>query len=160
MVAAAILTTSFLAQDALARDLLPVGSPAPAFEVKSVKGRNLAMNQNTEGKATVLVFWHLGSKASTEFLKDVGKVAGEFPAVRTWLIDHGDDPGSVKSFLEGQQIALPCGLSSPEGTDVAKLFGVRGYPTAYVVGKDGKVAWAAVKPNQPQLRQAVSLAAR
>jgi peroxiredoxin len=55
-------------------------------------------------------------------------------------IDKAEDPEEVKRFLEIRNWKLTVALDTQE--EVSRQFGVDGIPSTFVIGTDGKVAWA------------------
>ena len=54
------------------------------------------------------------------------------------MTDEGEDKKKeTEEFLKKYKITWVCGYASKVTGD----YGVEGYPTAFVVGADGKVAW-------------------
>ncbi len=148
-------------QDMYTRSLLAAGTALPKISAKTVQGKQFDLGAALRGKrGGVLYFWHLGSKASTEAVPQIAQVQASNRDVAVILVNHGDDPARVKEFLGNGKIELPCMMSSPEGDNVAKAFGVTGFPTVYTFSTVPSVVSAMYKPSGEQLAQAVSALGR
>jgi AhpC/TSA family protein len=70
-----------------------------------------------------------------------------------WAVNFGDKPETVRAYFEKERISMPPLLQIEN--KVSKAFGVQAYPTTYVLGPDGKVAWRAVGFDETSLRSAL-----
>ena len=120
---------------------LAVGTVAPAFELKLAGGGDLK-SADLAGTVTVLGFWSPMIPASNEMAKNmqglVGKVDGK--AVKVFAIacrEGSDEEPRVQKLIADNKATF---RSAINGDEAAKSFGVRGFPSIAVLGKDGKVA--------------------
>ncbi len=120
---------------------LAVGTVAPAFELKLAGGGDLK-SADLAGTVTVLGFWSPMIPASNEMAKNmqglVGKVDGK--AVKVFAIacrEGSDEEPRVQKLIADSKASF---RSAINGDEAAKSFGVRGFPSIAVLGKDGKVA--------------------
>ena len=68
-------------------------------------------------------------------------------------VNFGDKPETVRACFEKERITMTPLLQNEN--KVSKAFGVQAYPTTYVLGPDGKVAWRAVGFDETSLRSAL-----
>ena len=66
-----------------------------------------------------------------------------------------DAEGAVKKFKDKHKLDTVFLLSDADQS--AKAYGVRGYPHAFVVGKDGKVVWRG-HPMSPEFAKSIEAA--
>lgn len=64
-------------------------------------------------------------------------------------VNSGDDVRTIRSYLEKNKFTL--GVVRDEG-EVSGPYGVKAYPTNYVIGPDGKVAERTVGFDEDKLR--------
>ena len=54
----------------------------------------------------------------------------------------------MRQHVEKQKITYPILFDC--GGRMMKTLGLRGYPTAFLVGRDGKVVWEGILPKSPE----------
>jgi peroxiredoxin len=72
-------------------------------------------------------------------------------------INIGDSPEKIRSYFEQNKFTM-----SPvrqKSNEISKQYGVVAYPTNYVIGTDGKVAYRSVGFKEQALRAALAKAA-
>jgi len=132
---------------------LGVGDPAPKLDVKSfVKGE--AVKAFEPGKNYVVEFWATWCppcKTSIPHLTELQKKHPEVPFIGVSVFEN--DPSGVKPFVKemGDKMDYRVAMDAvPEGKDrgegaMAKTWmeaaGQGGIPTAFIINKEGKVAW-------------------
>lgn len=110
---------------------------APAFELKDLSGKTVKLS-DFAGKVVIIDFWATWcgpcKKGIPEFIELQKQYAKRgFVVVGIAL----DDFESVKTFYQNYKMNYPVLMGTNE---VAKLYGgIRGIPTAFVVGKDGMI---------------------
>lgn len=68
-------------------------------------------------------------------------------------VNFGDKPETVRAYFEKERITMTPVLQSEN--KVSRAYGIQAYPTTYVLGPDGKVAWRAVGFDELGLRSAL-----
>ena len=68
----------------------------------------------------------------------------------------GDTAQVIRDYWNESKFTLP--VMMQEKAAVSTAFGVRAYPTNYLVGPDGKVRWRGVGFDEEVLRQHLGLA--
>jgi thiol-disulfide isomerase/thioredoxin len=136
-----------------AASTLQVGSPAPALKANTwVKGDAVAKFE--AGKVYVVEFWATWCPPCRKSIPHLTKLAGEFQGkvsfigVSVWEREKDEKAREQKvaTFVKG----MGDQMNYTVATDTAEQFmaknwmqaaGQNGIPTAFVVGKDGKIAW-------------------
>ncbi|MBS0187501.1 MAG: TlpA family protein disulfide reductase [Planctomycetes bacterium] len=122
--------------------LVSPGSNAPAFKLKDTDGKERSLEE-FKGKVVVLHFWGSWYPNSVEV----------FPVLQRTL-DRYSDKGVVVlgmnfeqnakvdplKFMKDKKATYP---TLVDAESMAGLYKVGGWSTFYVIGKDGKVVWAA-----------------
>lgn len=159
------MLTSIVAAIALApqdsarfeRNLLPVGTIAPEFSLPRLRGGTWAQRTGEGNQPTVYVFWSLGGSGSLPQLQFLETYLAESRrSFRLVSINHADDPERVQAFVQENKLKEPCLLNTMGDADVAKRYGVIGFPTVYVLGRDGRIAARFYNPGRDQVVQALS----
>jgi thiol-disulfide isomerase/thioredoxin len=158
--AAAILGASLLLAAAPLRavdpDLLPVGSPAPAFEAIDTEGAPFTLTEALKEKPVLLVFWSLFCGTCREELpileqeKPKYQEQVQFVAVN---LDEAPRAKTVKGFAKQQGFSFRMLLNKVEGKEfqVDQAFKVKATPALYLVNRDGTVAYGhygAINPEE------------
>lgn len=68
-------------------------------------------------------------------------------------VNFGDQAETIAAYFAKEKLSLT--PARQEKGEVSEAFGVRTYPTTYLVGADGKVAWRAVGFDEESLRSAL-----
>lgn len=138
---------------------LKPGTPAPAFSAKDASGAELSA-ESLKGKVVVMEFWGTMFKSSTANAADMKSLAGEVGdgAKFVSFACRELDQNRAKDFWtkNGMSYTLV-----PSGDDVAKNYKISGYPSYYVIGKDGNVAaFFQDFPGKDKLKAAIDAASK
>lgn len=133
------------ARPAGAGDMLKVGDPAPPFTVAAVDGSTFSLTQALGGRAVLVCFLSSPCKPCEDNIPIIAKLCGRFSrssrAQAVGIVMAGRD-AIVKAFEGQQPVARPLLTEvSDAGHQAAEDYGVKGTPTFYLVGRDGKIAW-------------------
>lgn len=127
--------------------LLAKGAVAPAFLAVRHADKRQVRSSELAGKVVVLDFWGTWCgpcRKEAPVVRDVARAYAAQPVVVLAMDDEQGDPDAprlVQSFLDRQQLAdYPVAYPDPE---MIERFGVRVFPTLYVIGKDGLVKFRA-----------------
>ncbi len=119
---------------------MPSGAPMPSFELKDINGKTVN-SSSFKGKVMVLDFWGTWCKwcvTAMPKLQELNKKYEKNKKVEVLGISCGEpDNADPKAFLKEHNATYNSLLV---GDEVARSFGVQGFPTIIVVGKDGKIA--------------------
>jgi len=122
-----------------AAEAVQPGNPAPNFTLKDINGNDFSLS-SLKGKYVVLDFW--GSwcgwciKGIPEMKKTYEKYKGKIEFVG---IDNGDTEEAWKEAVKEHGLPWVNVINSTD-PDVVALYGVRGFPTKFVIDPEGKVA--------------------
>ena len=125
-----------------------MGAPAPAFILPRPEGGTLD-TAPLAGRVLVLNFWAtwcgpcVDEMPSLERLHRALAPQGLFVAA----VATDESTAAVLAFVRRHGLTLPV-LHDRGGRDVARLYGVAGYPETVIVGRDGRVAFRARGPAQ------------
>lgn len=122
-----------------AEEAVQPGNVAPDFTLKTIDGKDFSLS-SLKGKYVVIDFW--GSwcgwciKGIPEMKKTYDKYKGKIEFVG---VDSGDTEEDWKAAVK--QHGLPwINVINSENPNVVALYGVRGFPTKFVIDPEGKVA--------------------
>lgn len=122
-----------------ANDTLEDQPMAPDFELTDINGKQFKLS-SLRGKIVVIDFW--GSwcgwcvKGMPEMKKYYEKYKGKMEIVG---VDCGDTKEQWKAAVDN--LSLPwIHVYNPKGAgDITQEYGIQGFPTKFIVGKDGKL---------------------
>ncbi|MBL8764839.1 MAG: TlpA family protein disulfide reductase [Phycisphaerae bacterium] len=134
---------------------LKVGESAPAFELKGADGARVTLD-SLGPTVRVLYFWGTTFAKSAQagpIIQDVhDKLSGKGVKVLGIACREKADK-DPQDAMKNRGLSFPLALG---GDDTAKAYGVRGFPSVCVVGKDGKVAaFFSSVPSKDELTKAV-----
>jgi thiol-disulfide isomerase/thioredoxin len=129
---------------------LAVGDPAPDFTVEDRDGKPVRFSEVAKGRVTVLKFWATWCWPCNQSLPETEQIAASHAAAgpdgvsvlavalwdsrdafRSWLDRKGKDNAHIRFAFD----------PAPQGEDAgSRLYRVAATPTAFVVGKDGRIA--------------------
>jgi thiol-disulfide isomerase/thioredoxin len=132
---------------------LNIGDPAPAITVaKFVKGT--PVTKLGSGKVSVVEFWATWCGPCIQTIPHVSELAKKYPAaqfvgVSVWENDQNLVVPFVNKMGDKMTYSVAMDSVPPGGTgndgamakNWMKAAGQNGIPTAFIVGKDGKIAW-------------------
>lgn len=128
------------------KDLLAVGTVAPAFTLQSEKGETVSL-ASFAGKSPVVLIFYPGDQTPvcTEQLCAVRDSWADFAAKGAVVFGvNPADAASHQKFVSKQEYQFP--LLVDEGKKVTIAYGAKGAimtnRTVYVVGKEGKIIYA------------------
>lgn len=136
--------------------LLPVGSPAPAFEAIDTEGVPFAMSEALKQKPVLLVFWSLFCGTCRDELpileQEQSKYADQVQIV-TVNLDEAPRAKTVKGFAKQQGFTLRMLLNKTEEKEflIDQAYKIKATPTLYLVNRDGTIAFGhlgAVNPEE------------
>lgn len=121
-------------------ELLSVGSNAPAFTLKDFEGKEHTLDE-FKGKVIVMDFWGTWCLPCKIAMPAVQKVHEKFAGKDVVVIgmNFESNPSADPEKFKKEKGYTYMSLAHAE--TVAGNYKVSGWPTFYVIGKDGKVVW-------------------
>jgi peroxiredoxin len=122
--------------------LLEVGQPAPAIEKETVGGERFAL-QDYRGRFVVLDFWYRSCYPCLKAMPELQRIAEAFDPAEVAVVGVNvfDKPEKIVPMLEEK------GLSHTNihgAKDIAQAYQVSGYPTLYIIDREGRIAYSHV----------------
>ena len=119
--------------------LLPVGSEAPAWELKSSTGQTVSL-AGLRGKVVVLDFWATWCGPCRMAMPGLQKLSDRFKGkpVAVYGVNCMERQPNADPAGFFKKMGMTYGLLL-DGTAVAEAYNVSGIPCFYVIGPDGKV---------------------
>ncbi len=116
-----------------------LGAEAPAFELATLDGDTLKLEDLVGEKIIVLDFWATWCGPCVNALPIVTRVTAEFAdqGVEFWALNQGEDAETIKAFLAEHELDLKVALDSTG--EVAGTYGVQGIPTTVIIDLNGIV---------------------
>ncbi len=139
-----------------APSLLAKGSKAPDWELKTPADETVSL-KGQKGKVVVLAFWATYSGPSKLAMPGIQKLSEEFKGdkVKVWGINCWERGGDPVEYMKKKGYTF--GLLV-DGDKVAEKYRLNNLPAFYVIGGDGKVAFASVgflKDKDKEIAKAV-----
>lgn len=136
------------------------GSGAPAFSLPSPDGGDVSLSGLLRGRKAVLVtFWFYACATCREEFPQLMKLYAEYKprGLEIVAIDSFDESPTISKYVKEAGITCPVGMDDAGSRHfgIAKKYGVAVYPTAYLIGGDGKVVARFVGYKEDELRAAL-----
>ena len=130
-------------------DLVPTGSAAPDVTLIAMDDSELKLS-SLRGKTLLLNFWFYDCEACRQEMPQLQSLWSEVSSQRTDVaflaINRGDEKEQIEYWWTNSEFTLQPVRQDDE--DVSEAFGVKAYPTNYVVGPDGHVIYRGVGYDQ------------
>lgn len=116
-----------------------VGKTAPDFTLATLANPKENFTKFRDGKNTILFFWATWCPHCRAQLSALQEKAAELKRkeIVVILVDLGEDPKAVRSFIDKKGVKLPVFLD--QGGTVAEEYSVVGIPMFFLVDKKGVV---------------------
>lgn len=125
---------------------LAVGAAAPDFMAEDAGGRPVRLSEElAKGKVVVLKFWATWCWSCLQSMPETEKLAAADPGVTVLAVAMWDGRDAFRSWVRdrGPKAAPHVRFAfdpAPQGEDAAtRLYGVSTTPTAFVIGRDGRI---------------------
>jgi peroxiredoxin len=145
--------------------LVPLGQQAPDFALPDAAGGRVRLSERTGQRATVVVFWYGGSEFSRRELVQLSESYGELKRAGIDVVGVNplDDLDRVRETQERLNIAFslvkaprPTLRKPPLPGDVAGEYGVRAYPTTFVLDSQRTVRARFAGFDEAKLKDALA----
>lgn len=146
-------------QDEIERTLIPVGKPAPAFDLKLAKGGKISLPATVKTKkATLVNFWFVGCQSCEEEFKHLEKLHTNLKSKGFTMIaiNDGDEATEVNKYLRMEGFTFLVALSDTGAKSVPVRYKVEAYPTNYLLDSKGKIVYRSVGYNEKGMKAALA----
>jgi thiol-disulfide isomerase/thioredoxin len=117
-----------------------LGSPAPTLATASWLGSEAPTAESLRDHPVLVDFWGTWCGPCVRAMPHVQQIHDDFTPLGLKVIAiTKEDPETVKPFLERNGYTLPVGCDTAEAS--VKAWRVTSWPTTYLIGRDGRVAW-------------------
>jgi thiol-disulfide isomerase/thioredoxin len=116
------------------------GGRAPALKLADAEGREHALAE-WRGKTVVINFWATWCEPCREEMPSLERLRKRLAGrpFEIVAVNVGESPERVARFTREVPVTFPIIYDRDSAT--AKLWKVRGYPTSYVLGPDGRIRY-------------------
>jgi methylamine dehydrogenase accessory protein MauD len=136
---------------------LPVGIPAPTFELPDLEGEEVTLDSlRSSGRPVLLVFTEPGCGYCEELLPEVGRWQDEFADEFTIALISCDDPEDNRALSKEHGLSR---VLLEEDWEVSEAYGVSGTPSAVLVNPDGTIG-SSLAEEAEEIEELVSQAAK
>jgi thiol-disulfide isomerase/thioredoxin len=143
---------------------LAVGQVAPELDVTGWTDDGSHSLGELRGKVVFVGFWGIWCGPCIQALPDVEKLRTKYqPRDVVFLAVHtpGESLENIRRLFTLKQVSLLSSVDKgPEdargGGTTAGLYGVRGYPTAVLIDRNGKIAYRSDQPAEPTAGQVIA----
>jgi outer membrane lipoprotein-sorting protein/peroxiredoxin len=134
--------------------LLKVGATAPKFSVKLASGGTTSLAALLpKSKAVLVTFWF----SECEDFPQMQKLYSEYKAkgLAIVAVNYQDSADAIKKYAKTVKATFPLAMNGIGTGDAVKLYGVKAFPTSYLVNSKGKIVWASIAYDDAGLRKAL-----
>jgi RNA polymerase sigma factor (sigma-70 family) len=143
---------------------LEVGQPAPEWQVRGWTDANSRSLADCRGKVVFLGFWGIWCGPCVKALPLVEKLRGKYETRGVLFLEihtPGDTLENMRKLFALENVALISALDEGADNDnwagtTARTYGVRGYPTAFLIDRSGKIAFRSDDPASQPVLEALS----
>jgi thiol-disulfide isomerase/thioredoxin len=127
--------------------VLDISFPISDFSLPLLNGKTQTLS-GLKGKVVFLNFWATWCPPCREEMPDMEKLYQRFKNedLEFLTVNIQEGKAEVESFMKDFKLSFPVALDS--NGDVATKYGIRGIPTTYIIGRDGRIIAAAVGGRQ------------
>lgn len=142
--------------------VLTIDSPAPDFKLKDLHGQTVSLG-SFQGKTVLINFWSTTCPPCVDEMPNFQALFNDWASrkdVALLAIDVGEDPATVKDFIQTNNYTFPVLLDSQY--DIAGKYNIKYTPTSLFISPEGKIKMsvigafknkAAIEANLASLKQ-------
>ena len=123
---------------------IELGKPAPALSVAGWTDGNTRSLADFKGKVVVLDLWELTSGRCGWIMPVIQNLEARYKNRDVvFLSIHTADRSleDVRDFLRHMKFDLTTAIDAGKN-ETSRRYGVKGYPTLLIIGRDGRIAWS------------------
>ncbi|MEM9986281.1 MAG: TlpA disulfide reductase family protein [Bacteroidota bacterium] len=116
------------------------GETAPAWRLTTLQGDSLSL-EDLRGKIVLLDFWYVGCVPCVKAMPHLQQIHDDYQERGVVVVGFnptGQDLQQQAAFLQKQGISYPV-VHSAEDTDWAARYAVEGWPTLFVIDREGRM---------------------
>jgi len=139
-------------EDARLKAMLHIGDDAPLFKGKYYQKEDSMNLADYMGKNVVIIdFWYTHCPPCVKAMPAISDLAKKYAdkGLKVFGVNSVDNSEKgmtyLNKFLSKRQLSYPVVLIP---TEVDNKYKIVGYPTLYIIGKDGKIAYAEIGYNE------------
>jgi thiol-disulfide isomerase/thioredoxin len=116
------------------------GGKTPALKLADANGRELRL-EDLRGKTVVVNFWATWCEPCREEMPSLDRLRAKLgeKSLEVVAVNVGEAPERVARFTRDVPVSFP--IVYDRDSTMAKRWKVRGYPTSYVIGPDGRIRY-------------------
>jgi len=135
-----------------------VGNSAPELKLETINDAKPVKLSDYAGKVVVLDFWATWCGPCMEALPKLAQIQTKYGDKLQILAVSSEDKERLQKFMATNR--LPLKFVRDPFTITTEKFGVTAYPTTFLIGKDGKIAWKSMGMDEEGLVSAIEQSAR
>lgn len=118
---------------------LGVGKAAPGFNVQTVEGNQVSLDDFRGKKPVLLVFWATWCGFCAQELGDMKKFTEKYQdKIQVLALTGGESREAVKNYIQKENVNFLMALD--EKKDVWNKYSIRGTPSHFLIDKNGDMA--------------------
>jgi cytochrome c biogenesis protein CcmG/thiol:disulfide interchange protein DsbE len=134
-----------------------IGDNVPPFSLTTFEGDTLSSG-DFSGKVILINFWASWCTVCEDEALELETAWQQYKAdgeVVFMGVDYVDTEPEAKAYLDKFHVTFPNGPDL--GTKISQMFRIRGVPETYIIGRDGKLAYAKIGPfiSLQEIQQAI-----
>lgn len=130
-----------------------VGNTAPELKLETLADGKPVKLSDFAGKVVVLDFWATWCGPCLKAMPKLAEIQESYGDKVQVLAVSSEDKDKLKKFLSTNR--LPLKFVRDPFTLTTEKYGVSAYPTTFVIGKDGKIAWKSLGMDEEGLQTAL-----
>jgi thiol-disulfide isomerase/thioredoxin len=133
--------------------LIKIGEAAFDFSLPLFSGKGSGNFAASEGKVTLLNFWIVHCGFCQDSVPKINALHEKYKDknVNIVSVNISDSLKLIQTFIDQRKVRYPIAVN---GEEIAKKYGVPGYPMMILIGKDGKAVYVG-RVDQPKLESLI-----
>ena len=137
----------------------PPDTRPPGFSGATVDGSSLSL-ESLRGRVVLLNFWASWCLECRAELPALERLHRDYAprGLTVVAVNFREEPGTVRQYARELGLTMPLVLDS--AGDIRQSYGVIGFPTSFLIGRDGRAVARAIGPREwagPEARALIEL---